>query len=141
MLNGLTKYKHNGQFYFKIGESLTQAAKDVPDDKSGVYLVYVVETDKLIYIGSTGKMKQDGNLKVRQGGMRDRIVNGKQFQNMPRKIAWSLQMKEDRFNQILVKWYVTFDEQNKNIPSSTEGKLIQEYFDTKKELPLWNKEF
>jgi hypothetical protein len=140
ILEHLTKYKHSGQFFFQIDESLAQAAQDVPQDKSGVYLVYAMKSEELIYFGSTGKMQQDGRLKLRKGGMRDRIVKGKQFKRA-RHISWSLQMKKDKFTQLLVKWFITYDEHNKHIPASVEGKLIQEYFDSEKKLPLWNKEY
>ena len=85
-------------------------------------------------------MQQDGKLKVRKGGMRDRIVNGKQFEQ-PRRVSWAIKMKDDRINQILVKWYVTLDEYHKDIPTSMEGQLIQKYFNGHGKLPFWNIEY
>ena len=139
MFDELSIYNYNGHFFFKETDSLSKFC-NAPPDKSGVYILYVTETHELIYIGSTGKMQQNGSLKVRHGGMKDRLVNGKQFEQ-PRRISWPFQMRKDNINQIKVKCYVTYDDNYKHIPASIEGKLIQEYYDAIGKLPIWNIEF
>ena len=73
----LKKYRNNGTFSLKPSETLSKKC-NAPADKGGVYLIYKVadEQELLIYIGSSGQKNRDGTLKVRQGGMKDRLVNG-----------------------------------------------------------------
>jgi hypothetical protein len=42
---------------------------------------------ELIYIGISGRVKKDGSLFIRKGGMKDRMINGHQFGEEPRKIS------------------------------------------------------
>jgi hypothetical protein len=85
-------------------------------------------------------MQQDGTLKVRQGGMHDRIVNGKQFERRRRE-SWPQKMKEGNKESLEVRWYVTFSPEVRHIPATVEGMLLQEYFGEHACLPIWNNEF
>lgn len=60
---------------------------NAPKNGIGVYVVYALKNGKieLIYIGSSGKVKQDGTTKIRKGGIFDRLVYGKQFDEPRRK--------------------------------------------------------
>jgi hypothetical protein len=131
-----------GQFQFRRLDSLS-AVCNAPRIKSGVYVLNVISNENLgvIYIGSSGKMQNDGNLKTRNGGLWDRLVNGKQFDRLPRRKCWPIQMERDSIEIFEVNWYVTFDDQNQHIPSFVEGILIQKYFEKYRCLPLWNKEY
>src|ERR1700728_763017 len=73
----LSKYKTNGTFSLKSFDSLKDKC-NAPIDQGGVYLIYkIVDAQEvLIYIGSSGQKRKDGTLKVRRGGMKDRLVNG-----------------------------------------------------------------
>jgi hypothetical protein len=136
----LKTYKEKGAFDFKTDQMLRKEC-NAPKDKSGIYIVYAPEKTegKPIYIGSSGKMKNDGIIKHRNGGMYDRIVNGKQF-NESRKLSWPQKMKEQQIDKLSIAWYVTFNNDNKHIPSYVEAVLLQQYFDEYKRLPDWNDE-
>ncbi len=96
MFDELNKYKHNDHFFFKPTDSLTEVC-NAPTDKSGVYIVYALKNGKieLIYIGKSGKIKQDGLMLTRKtglGGIKDRIINGHQFGKIPRRKSWPIQL-------------------------------------------------
>ena len=95
MFDELSEYKTNDHFFFKGDDSLDKVC-NAPKDGSGVYLIYALAHGRieLIYIGSSGKMQNDGKLKQRNGGLYDRIVNGEQFEQI-RKISWPKKMKEE----------------------------------------------
>ena len=65
---------------------------------SGVFLVYAVGDEKeLIMVGSTGTVQNDGSLKIKNGGLNEKIVNGHQFAKTGRKYSWPAQMVERRY--------------------------------------------
>lgn len=145
MINNLDKYLHKSYFYLTLKDSLVEVC-NAPTDKSGIYIVSAItdNIEEIIYIGSSGKVQQDGTLKTRKagfGGLKDRIVNGNQFGKIPRRISWHAEMERQGFNILVVRWWVTFNEKYKNIPACVEGNLIQEYFDKYGRLPAWNNEF
>lgn len=77
--NELNKYTDSGAFSLNPSQHETLSKKcNAPDNKGGVYLIYKVvgKEEVLIYIGSSGQKNSAGTLKVRQGGMKDRLVNG-----------------------------------------------------------------
>ena len=85
-------------------------------------------------------IKQDGKVKIRKGGIFDRLVNGKQFDE-PRKKSWKQKLISEQIDALDIYWYETFDKENKDIPSTIEGILIQVFYDIYGVLPKWNKEF
>lgn len=142
MFDHLKKYKNNNYFTLTIEDLLAEVC-NAPIDKSGVYIVYLIKNsiENVIYIGSSGKMQKDGSLKTRTGGMRDRLVNGKDSNGVPRRKSWIIRMKNEGISKLVVRWWVTFDAENKHIPAYIEGALIQEYFEKYHKLPAWNNEF
>lgn len=67
----------------------------------GIYLVYELKNGRieLVYIGSSGKVQNNGQIKRRNGGISDRIVNYHQFGKTPRKIIMetkNLSTKKDK---------------------------------------------
>ena len=141
MFNELNKYKNSNHFFFTTKDELSKIC-NAPDDKSGVYLVFDLSGDEnqLIYIGSSGKMQSDGNIKNREDGLKGRIVKGKQF-GKSRKSSWPKKMIEDGMEVLNVYWYVTFDSIIQDIPAYIEGLLIQRFFELHGRLPKWNNEF
>ncbi len=137
----LEKYKSNGHFFYSYDEEL-QAVCNAPKNGIGVYLVYALKGGRieLVYVGSSGKIKQNGDIKTRIGGIYDRLVNGNQF-GKPRKVSWKEKLEEDNIEALDVYWYETFDDNNFDIPSAVEGRVIQEFYDINGELPKWNIEF
>ena len=137
----LNKYEINDHFFFKVTDSLEKVC-NAPKNGSGVYVVYALAHGKieLVYIGSSGKMQENGTLKHRAGGLFDRIVNGKQFNNN-RKISWPEKMVDEQIEALDIYWFNTFNNKVQDIPLFTEAILIQKHFDIFRTLPRWNKEF
>lgn len=141
MFEQLEKYKSNGHFFFDEKNELNNVC-NAPKNGIGVYIVYALKNGKieLVYIGSSGKIKQDGKAKIRKGGIFDRLVNGKQFDE-PRKRSWKQKLITEKIDALDIYWYETFDQENNDIPSTIEGNLIQIFYDIYGVLPKWNKEF
>lgn len=141
MLFELSKYKSNNHFFFEATDELGDVY-NAPKYGMGIYLVYALQKGKvkLIYIGSSGKVRQSGSPQVRKGGLYDRIVNGKQF-DAARKKSWKQMVISEDIDALDIYWYETFDDNVKDIPTVVEGFLLQEYFDATGKLPKWNKEF
>jgi len=141
MLDELEKYKSNGHFFFEKNDNLREIC-NAPKSGIGVYLIYALKKGniELVYIGSTGKITQNGMIKNRKGGIYDRLVNGKQFGEI-RNRAWNKQMIIEEIEALDVYWYETFDKNNNDIPAMTEGKIIQQFYEIYGKLPKWNKEY
>ncbi len=144
MFDELTKYKHNNHFFFKSTDNLKDRC-NAPTDKSGVYIIYSLKGGhiELIYIGRSGEIKKDGSLFSRKaglGGIKDRLVNGKQF-GEPIRNSWRTQMLKEKIEALDIYWYVTHNDNFVDCPRILESKLLQKHFDTYGRLPKWNNEF
>ncbi len=141
MFDELKKYKNNNHFFFDGDKPLGDVC-NAPKSASGVYVIYALTKGKvrLFYIGSSGKMQQNGKIKHRKGGLYDRIVNGKQF-DKPRRISWLEKLTDDQIDALDIYWYETINTETNDIPSYTEAILIQKYYETYGCLPDWNVEF
>ena len=130
-----------GCFFFSIddGEKLSSIC-NAPKKDGGIYIIHNDANDQIIYIGACGKLDSAGNFCLRNKGMFDRLVYGKQFGGT-RNISWPKKMRENNISKIRVEWYVTFTDRIKHIPSYVEGVLLQCYFEVFKCLPKWNKKF
>ncbi len=143
----LRKYKDNGTF------SLTPSQFDVlskkcnaPNDKGGVYLIYKVvgKQEVLIYIGSSGQKNPDGTLKVRKGGIKDRLVNGYhpnrfgEAKRIKRQKAFPPQMEKEGILELKFYWWVTYDNDLSDFPADVETVLIQKYRNKFHKLPDWH---
>lgn len=143
MFDELKPYKYHDHFLFD-GKGNLKEICNAPTDKSGVYIVYALKKGniELIYIGRSGKRKDDQTIFVRKaglGGVKDRIVNGHQFAKIPRHVSWPVQMKYDKIEVLDVYWYVTYDDENNDCPSEVEKILLKRFFDVYGVLPRWNK--
>lgn len=144
MFDELKKYKNTNHFFFEANQKLIEVC-NAPTDKSGVYLIYKLAKGKidLVYIGSSGQKLKDGTLKTRKaglGGIKDRLVNGKQFGDR-RKITFPIVMKLQQIDALDIYWYVTYDEHTNDFPSDIEEKLIAKFHSIYGKLPEWNMEF
>ncbi len=135
-------YKIRGEFTLKSNEDLLIKC-NAPTQNAGIYLIYLKE--KLIYIGSSGR-KINGKLKVREtglGGIKDRIVNGyhPKFGKIKRKKIFPIIMKESNIDEIIFKWYITYDEiENFHFPTDIEKSILSIYKkQNKNEKPIWHK--
>lgn len=142
MYKELKKFKNQNTFSLSQEDSL-EVVCNAPESGSGIFIVYAVdgESKELIMVGSTGTVQNDGTLKVKNGGLYDKIVNGHQFAKTPRKFSWISQMKLENIERLEVSWYETFNEKNKAIPTFVEGQVLQNFLDENGKLPKWNVAF
>jgi hypothetical protein len=144
MFDELNKYQETDHFFFKPIDNLRQIC-NAPTDKSGVYIIYALKGSQieLIYIGRSGEVKSDGSLFIRKagiGGLKDRLVNGKQF-GEPRRNSWKVQMLTEKIDALDVYWYATHNDKFVDCPKILENKLLQKHFNIYGRLPKWNNEF
>ncbi len=142
MYKELKKFKIQNTFSYTADDSLEEVC-NAPESGSGVFLVYAVngEDKELIMVGSTGTIQNDGSLKIKNGGLFDKIVNGHQFAKTGRKYTWPTQMKAENIERLEVSWFETFNEKNKVIPTFAEGQVLQNFLDENGRLPKWNVAF
>lgn len=138
----LSKFKNQNTFTFAQDDSL-EVVCNAPESGSGVFIVYAVNDDEkeLIMVGSTGTVQNDGTLKIKNGGLYDKIVNGHQFAKTGRKYSWPAQMKLENIDRLEVSWFETFNDEVKAIPTSVEGQILQNFLDENGKLPRWNVAF
>ncbi len=141
MFSELKKYKNNGHFFFTSDKELKDVC-NVPENSSGIYLVYELKNGnvELVYVGSSGKVQNDGRIKHRSGGMFDRIVNGFQFGKIPRRKSWKQKLIEENIDALDIYWYETVNTEIFDIPCFVEALILQKYLDVYGRLPKWNKE-
>ena len=92
-------------------------------------------------VGSTGTVQNNGTLKIKNGGLNDKIVEGHQFAKTGRKYSWPAQMKIEDISTLEVVWYETFNDKTKVIPTFVEGQVLQNFLDENGRLPKWNVAF
>jgi len=140
MYKELKKFKVSDSFSFGADDSLEQVCN--ASEGSGVFLVYAVAEEKeLIMVGSTGTVQNDGTLKIKNGGLKEKIVEGHQFAKTGRKYSWPAQMKKEDISLLEVVWYETFNDKTKGIPTAVEGQVLQNFLDENGRLPKWNVAF
>lgn len=140
MYKELEKFKVSDSFTFTTDDSLEQVCN--ASEGSGVFLVYAVGNEKeLIMVGSTGTVQNDGSLKIKNGGLKEKIVEGHQFAKTGRKYSWPAQMAKEDISTLEVVWYETFNDTSKGIPTSVEGQVLQNFMDENGRLPKWNVAF
>jgi hypothetical protein len=141
MFDELSKYQITDHFFFSSDNQL-ELVCNAPKNSAGIYTVFALAGGRieLIYIGSSGKLMNNGTIKIRKGGLYDRIVNGKQFDER-RKNSWPSRMQTEKIEALDVYWYETFNKQVKDIPAFVESSLIQVHFEQFGKLPRWNIEY
>ena len=141
MFDELNKYKSNNHFFLTKKNDL-QNVCNAPEDGIGVYVVYALKGGRieLVYIGSSGKLTQERKGLVHQGGLGDRIVNVKPF-GEPRKKSFKSLVIAENIEALDIYWYETFDKENRDLPNTIKGILLQRFYEVHGRLPRWNKEF
>lgn len=144
----LKKYKYKGTFSFRpsLPETLSKKC-NAPDDRGGVYLIYklIGKEEILIYIGSSGQKNADGTLKIRKGGMKDRLVNGYhpnkfgEAKRIKRHKAFPKQMEKEGILELKYYWWVTYDNDISDFPTDVETVLRKKYFNKFHKHPDWHK--
>ncbi len=143
MFDELNKYTQNGHFFFKPTDTLNQVC-NAPTDKCGVYVIYALKKGRieLVYIGRSGEVKPDGTLFIRKsgmGGIKDRLVNGKQF-GEPRRNSWKTVMNYEKIEALDIYWYVTHNDKFIDSPKIVENILLRKHIDIFSKKPKWNNE-
>jgi len=112
---------------------LSEVSKDVPE-VLGVYVIYKLEKGKikLVYIGKSGTMEQNGKFKAQL--LRKRL-NNKQ-DGVARQKYFEEKIEKDNIDALDIYWYVTFDEKNQDIPAFVEAQLLQLHYNMYGELPI-----
>lgn len=146
MFKELFKYKDKGSFDFRIDDNLSFVC-NAHKDYGGVYLVYDTTNDihELIYIGRSGKIRDDGSFWIRKGGIYSRIVKGihkfpEQEKRYARSLAWPHQMKIEGIMKLRIEWFVTLNDVIHECPDLLERSLRKKYETIYGRLPRWNKE-
>jgi hypothetical protein len=142
MYKEVSKFKNSGSFQFSSNDDL-EVVCNAPNDASGVFLVYSIEEENktLIMVGSTGTVQNDGTLKVKNGGLYDKIVNGHQFAKTARKYSWKTQLPLEKIEAVEVFWYETYNDKTKVIPTFVEAQILQLFLKENGKLPRWNVAF
>lgn len=130
----LNKYDYHGNFTFEKGESYKEKC-NAPKDGCGVYLIYEVKDDveNLLYIGSSGQKNKNGTIKIRKGGMYDRLTNGYHpflfgfSKRIKRSILFPLIMERDGIRKIRIYWWQTYDKNYSDFPTDVERKISALY--------------
>ncbi|MGV8992725.1 MAG: hypothetical protein ACOH1O_01385 [Flavobacterium sp.] len=141
MYKELEKFKTES-FSLTADGSLEEVC-NAPESGSGVFVVTAVSEDgaEVVMVGSTGTVQNDGTLKIKNGGLYDKIVNGHQFAKTGRKYSWPAQMKKENIDRLEVTWYETFNDTDKQIPTFVEAQILQQFLDENDRLPRWNVAF
>lgn len=140
MYKELEKFSVTNSFIFSPEDSLEQVCNAT--EGCGVFLVFDLTSGReLIMVGSSGTVQNDGTLKIKKGGLAEKIVEGHQFAKTGRKYSWPAQMKIENITSLEVVWYETFTADAKGIPTSVEGQVLQNFLDANGTLPRWNVAF
>ncbi len=130
------RYKEHGTFTFKIGDSLSQKTKEIPNGY-GVYRIYANSSEgELLYIGKGGTVHTDGSFDKQL--LKERL-NNKQ-ENMRREKFFIKKMNEDKqLKALYIEWFII--DEILFLPAYYEAALIQDYYSKYSKLPKWNKEY
>jgi hypothetical protein len=135
MFDELKPYMQKGRFVFTQQDRLAKVC-NAPNDKAGIYVIYGLTKGKriLVYIGSSGEMLQDGTMRIRKGGIKDRLVNGKTA-GIRRQIYWPQKMRDENIEALEINWYATHGDDCNDCPMQLEKLLIRKYD------PTWNSHY
>ncbi|MES2063086.1 MAG: hypothetical protein V4456_14260 [Bacteroidota bacterium] len=145
----LTKYTENGSFnFFPDNEPFKQC--NAPSDKSGIYLIYALTNgeEKLVYIGSSGKLLPNGKVSIRKGlgGIRDRLINGRYTYKdngakvkLKRSKFWLQLMATEKIDSLKICWFVTHNEHYNDCPLKKDAELRKLHIELHGRLPDWNR--
>ena len=144
MFDELNKYEQNNHFFFTHTDNLRQVC-NAPTNQSGVYIIYALKGGRieLIYIGRSGELKSDGSLFIRKaglGGLKDTLVNGKQFGDA-RRNSWKRQLQIEGIEALDIYWYATHNDKYVDCPKELEKQLLRIHYNLQGRLPTWNNEF
>jgi len=132
------KYQNNGHFFFKKGDDLQKVGNNVAG-KPGVYYIFKLAHDKikLVYLGKSGIMQQNGTFKNQT--LREQLSNDQNGGGLQEFLDKKFQ--EESIAAFDIYWFVTFDNDHRDLPGYVEGLLMQHHFVVYGQLPDYNIEF
>lgn len=135
----LKKYNEFGSVFLNELNNLREETKTIPE-KPGVYLFYEIKQgyEVLKYIGSSGTILQNGDFRGQL--MRGRI-NNKMNSSQTRAQYLKNHFKISNCDFIRIEWFVTYNQENLDLPKYVEAYALQEYYDVFGILPVWNNSF
>ena len=147
MKSNLTSYKNCGSFIFDFLKPYKEVC-NAPNNCGGIYLIYKIDNsnETLLYIGSSGRRTKDGKLKIRNGGIHDRLINGYhpnkfgEDKRIKRLVAFPNQMRKENISKIKIYWWVTHNGSSLEFPTDVERKLRNLYLLENKKLPSWHQQ-
>lgn len=125
-----------GYFTFKVGDSLSQKTKEIPNGY-GVYRIYANSSEgELLYIGKGGTVYTDGGFDKQP--LKKRLNNTQE--NMRREKFFIKKMNEDeQLKALYIEWFII--DEKLFLPAYYEAALIQDYYSKYFRLPKWNKRY
>lgn len=130
------KFIKQGYFTFKIGDSLSQKTKEIPNGY-GAYRIYANSNEgELLYIGKGGTVHTDGSFDKQP--LKERLNNIQE--NMRREKFFIKKINENKHLKALyIEWFII--DEKLFLPAYYEAALIQDYYSKHSELPKWNKKY
>jgi len=129
MFDELHKYKINGHFFFKKGDSVDQVGKNVPE-LPGMY--YVIRLAKgrveLVYTGKSGIITPGG---PKTSLLKQTLIGQQDF--------FDSKMSKGEIDALDIYWFVTMDANHIDLPAYVEGLILQTIYDVHGRLPEWHK--
>ena len=144
MFDELNKYKQNGHFFLTPGDQF-QKVCNAPDKQAGVFLAYALKNGRieLVFIGGTGEIDKKRLTSIQNTGicgLKDELINGVEFSDIPRKISWPSQMEKENIEALDIYWYVTYNENYSDSPEIVENMLFEMHYGIFQRIPRWNVE-
>jgi len=129
MFDELLKYRKNGHFFFKKGDSLVVADKAIPDLPGVYYIIRLANGNvDLVCIGKSG-------IKTPTKNNKDRLL--KQSIILQQGLL-DIKMSESDIDGLDIYWFVTMDTNHIDLPDYVFGLILQTYYDVYGRLPEWN---
>ncbi|MFA5508361.1 MAG: hypothetical protein WC314_25505 [Vulcanimicrobiota bacterium] len=125
----------SGNFEFRLGDQLSKKIAGNGVVKApGVYVVYEIAREAVLYIGSSGTLRHEGWGKQ---NLRERLR--KKQDGVGRQRFYEEKLKMEGLEAIRIVWWATHDETNRILPAKAEMDLLQAYYDEFGTIPPWNK--
>jgi hypothetical protein len=127
----LTKYHHRGSLELFSGFDLKFQLKSMPKLPGG-YLIYLKTAagKKLVYIGRSGTIDVLG--KFGQQTLKRRL--SMKQEGVRSAVFFVAKLLEDDVYSLKIYWFVTFENELRDLPAFVEGQLMQAYFEKKQSL-------
>jgi len=129
MFDELKKYRKNGHFFFKKGNSLVVVGKEVPDLPGVYYIIRLANGNvDLVFMGKSG-------IPIPMGNNTDSLL--KHSITLQQELL-DIKMSESNIDGLDIYWFVTLDANHHDLPDYALALILQRHFDLFGRLPEWN---